>query len=68
MYVLSGTLILFIISELVGLLVSYWFFETRFLCVDQAGLELRELPRSASQVLGLMVWATTAQLFYLFNH
>ena len=30
--------------------------------VDQAGLELRNPPASASQVLGLKVWATTAQL------
>jgi hypothetical protein len=30
--------------------------------VDQAGLELRNLPASASQVLGLKVCTTTAQL------
>jgi hypothetical protein len=30
--------------------------------VDQAGLELRNLPVSASQVLGLKACATTAQL------
>jgi hypothetical protein len=30
--------------------------------VDQAGLELRNLPASASQVLGLKSCATTAQL------
>jgi hypothetical protein len=30
--------------------------------VDQAGLELRNLPASASQVLGLQACATTAQL------
>jgi hypothetical protein len=45
--------------------------ETRFLCyspdcpgthfVDQAGLELRNLPASASQVLGLKACATTAR-------
>ena len=47
---------------------SFWFlgfFETRFLCspgcsgthfVDQAGLELRNPPASASQVLGLKAW------------
>jgi hypothetical protein len=29
--------------------------------VDQAGLELRNLPASASQVLGLKAWATTAR-------
>jgi hypothetical protein len=28
--------------------------------VDQAGLELRNSPASASQVLGLKAWATTA--------
>jgi hypothetical protein len=47
------------------------FFETAFLCValsgdnsvDQAGLELRNPPASASQVLGLKACATTAQLF-----
>jgi hypothetical protein len=47
----------------------FWFFETGFLCVapgcpgthsvDQAGLELRNLPASASQVLGLKAYATT---------
>jgi hypothetical protein len=36
-----------------------FFFETGFLCVDQAGLELRNLPASASGMLGLKVWATT---------
>jgi hypothetical protein len=30
--------------------------------VDQAGLELRNPPASASQVLGLKACATTAQL------
>jgi hypothetical protein len=30
--------------------------------VDQAGLELRNPPASASQVLGLKVFATTARL------
>jgi hypothetical protein len=30
--------------------------------VDQAGLELRNPPASASRVLGLKAWATTAQL------
>jgi hypothetical protein len=30
--------------------------------VDQAGLELRNLPASASQVLGLKACATTAEL------
>jgi hypothetical protein len=32
--------------------------------VDQAGLELRNPPASASQVLGLKVCATTAQLLF----
>jgi hypothetical protein len=40
-------------------------FKTGFLCialaVDQAGLELRNLPASASRVLGLKVCTTTAQ-------
>jgi hypothetical protein len=45
-----------------------WFFETGFLCialavlahsVDQDGLELKNPPASASQVLGLKAWATT---------
>jgi hypothetical protein len=35
--------------------------------VDQAGLELRNLPASASQVLGLKACATTAQLFFFFS-
>jgi hypothetical protein len=34
--------------------------------VDQAGLELRNPPASASQVLGLKAYATTARLVYLF--
>ena len=52
-------------------------FETGFLCcnsdcpgthsVDQAGLELRELPASASQVLGLKVYATTAGPYRAFQ-
>jgi hypothetical protein len=47
----------------------FWFFETGFLCnspgcpgthfVDQAGLEFRNLPASASRVLGLKACATT---------
>jgi hypothetical protein len=54
------------------LLFFFLFFQDRvFLCspdcpgthtVDQAGLELRNLPASASQVLGLKVYATTAWL------
>jgi hypothetical protein len=48
-----------------------FFFKTGFLCValavleltfvDQAGLELRNPPASASQVLGLKACATTAR-------
>ena len=34
--------------------------------VDQAGLELRNSSASASQVLGLKAWATTAWLFYFY--
>jgi hypothetical protein len=34
--------------------------------VDQAGLELRNPPASASQVLGLKACATTAQLIFSF--
>jgi hypothetical protein len=34
--------------------------------VDQAGLEFRNLPASASQVLGLKACATTAQLDSVF--
>jgi hypothetical protein len=36
----------------------FWFFETGFLCVAQAGLELRDPPASASQVLGSKACAT----------
>jgi hypothetical protein len=51
-----------------------WFFETG-LCspvcpgthsVDQADLELRNLPASASQVLGLKACATTPGLFIFY--
>jgi hypothetical protein len=34
--------------------------------VDQAGLELRNSPASASQVLGLKVCTTTAQLLFIY--
>jgi hypothetical protein len=50
----------------------FWFFETGFLCialavleltfVDQAGLELRSPPASASRVLGLKACATTSSI------
>jgi hypothetical protein len=36
--------------------------------VDQAGLELRNPPASASQVLGLKVCATTTRPEHLFSH
>lgn len=35
-------------------------------CVDHAGLELRDLPASASPVLGLKAWATTSRLTLVF--
>jgi hypothetical protein len=50
------------------LLLFFWLFETGFLCspgcpgihfVDQAALEPRNLPASASQVLGLKACTTT---------
>jgi hypothetical protein len=57
-------------------LFFFWLFETGFLCValavleltfvDQAGLKLRNPLASASQVLGLKVCTTTAQLFHSF--
>jgi hypothetical protein len=37
----------------------FWFFETGFLCIALAILELRNLPASASQVLGLKARVTT---------
>lgn len=50
--------------------VGFWFFLDRFLyvvlTVDQAGFELKDLPASASRMLGLRVCAATAWLFYLF--
>jgi hypothetical protein len=39
--------------------------ETHF--VDQADLELRNLPASASRVLGLKACATTPGFFFLFQ-
>jgi hypothetical protein len=51
---------------------GFWFFETEFIAlavrcpgthsVDQAGLELRNPPASASRVLGFKACATTARL------
>jgi hypothetical protein len=55
----------------------FFFFETGFLCspgypgthsVDQAGLELRNPPASAFEVLGLKACATTPSLIFFFNH
>jgi hypothetical protein len=52
-----------------GFFWFFWFFETGFFCValavlelnlDQAGLELRNPPASASRVLGLKPCPTTA--------
>jgi hypothetical protein len=43
-------------------LFLFLFFKTGYLCVALAVLELRKLPASASQVLGLKACATTAQL------
>jgi hypothetical protein len=59
-------------------LFIYWFFRDRISLyspgcsgthfVDQPGLELRNPPASASQVLGLKVCATNAQhLFYSYT-
>ena len=36
--------------------------QTGLLCVDQAGLELPDLPSSASQVQGVKACATASQL------
>jgi hypothetical protein len=57
--------------------VFFFFFETGFLCialavlelnsVDQAGLELRNLPASASRVLGLKECATTPGQMFLYE-
>ena len=41
-----------------------WFFETGFLCVALAVLELRDLLASASKVLGLKACPTTPGLFF----
>jgi hypothetical protein len=66
-YILRGKLAPYCVT-----LFIYWFFRDRVsLCspgcpgthsVDQAGLELRNLPASVSQVLGLKACATTDQL------
>jgi hypothetical protein len=56
----------------------FWFFKTGFLCnspgcpethsVDQGGLELRNPPASASQVLGLKACATMPGFINNFNN
>jgi hypothetical protein len=62
-----ATFLFFLYSCLNHFLSFFWFFERVSLCspgcpgthsVDQAGLELRNLPASASQVLGLKECAT----------
>jgi hypothetical protein len=68
----QGPTYCFIPSASEHLVFVFWFFRDRVsLCspgcpgthsVDQAGLELRNPPASASQVLGLKAWATTARL------
>jgi hypothetical protein len=58
---------LFLFSELF-FFFFFWFFETGFHSVDQAGLELRNPPASASQVLGLKACATTTWLSELLRH
>jgi hypothetical protein len=66
-----------LLSQLSIPLTFFFFFETGFLCVaspgcpgthsvDQAGLEHRNPPASASQVLGLKACATTARRFFFF--
>ena len=46
--------------------VLFQFFETRFLCIALADLKLRDPPASASQMLGLTVYATYHWLCFLF--
>jgi hypothetical protein len=59
--------VLVFVCLFVCLFVCFWFFDTGFFCspgcpgthsVDQAGLELRSPPASASRVLGLKACAT----------
>jgi hypothetical protein len=48
-------------------LIFFVFFSRQGFCVALAGLELRNPPAFASQVLGLKVCATTVQQEYLFK-
>jgi hypothetical protein len=65
----------FILIFIYSFLLMLLFFQDRVsLCsppgthsVDQAGFKLRNLPASASQVLGLKVCTTTAQLILFFK-
>jgi hypothetical protein len=67
-------LFLIIVFYLFYFIFIFWFFQDRVSLyspdcpgihsVDQAGLELRNLPASVSQVLGLKACATTAQIFF----
>ena len=59
-YFFSGLLLFLFVWF--GLVFGFWFFEAGFLCVAQAGLELRNPPASAFQVLGLKECATTVPL------
>jgi hypothetical protein len=45
----------------------FWFFETGFLYIALAVLELRNLPASASRVLGLKACATTPGVIFFFK-
>jgi hypothetical protein len=46
---------------------TFCLFETGFLCVALAVLELRNPPASASQVLGLKACSTTVRLYFVFK-
>jgi hypothetical protein len=64
----------FVFEDASGLFWFFWFYRvslysrgcpgTHF--VDQAGLELKNPPASASQVLGLKAYATTARWYQAF--
>jgi hypothetical protein len=60
---LFGTLNMIEVEKKINLSLSLsWFFQTVFLCVALAVLELRNPPASASRVLGSKACATTARL------